>query len=106
MSVLEKPRTEPRKPKPVLSEGKRQERKLGWLLCAPAAIVMVAVTAYPILYSLWLSLQRYDLKFPDDREFVGLANYATVLSNQYWWTAFGVTTLITVVSVVVELVHL
>ena len=104
MSVLEKPRTVPRKPKPVLSEGKRQERKLGWLLCAPAAIVMVAVTAYPILYSLWLSLQRYDLKFPDDREFVGLANYATVLSNQYWWTAFGVTTLITVVSVVVELV--
>jgi multiple sugar transport system permease protein len=87
-----------------LSEGKRQERKLGWLLCAPAAIVMVAVTAYPILYSLWLSLQRYDLKFPQDREFVGLENYVTVLSNNYWWTSFGVTMLITVVSVVVELV--
>jgi len=87
-----------------LSEGKRQERKLGWLLCAPAAIVMVAVTAYPILYSLWLSLQRYDLKFPQDREFIGLTNYGTVLTNGYWWTAFGVTALITVVSVVVELV--
>jgi multiple sugar transport system permease protein len=86
-----------------LSEGKRQERKLGWLLCAPAAIVMVAVTAYPILYSFWLSLQRYDLKFPDERKFIGLANYATVLSNGYWWSAFGVTVLITVVSVVVEL---
>jgi len=93
-----------RRHRTVLSEGKRQERKLGWLLCAPAAIVMVAVTAYPILYSLWLSLQRYDLKFPQDREFVGLANYATVLGNSYWWTAFGVTALITVVSVVVELV--
>nr|WP_296067815.1 sugar ABC transporter permease [uncultured Actinoplanes sp.] len=93
-----------RRHRTVLSEGKRQERKLGWLLCAPAAIVMVAVTAYPILYSLWLSLQRYDLKFPQDREFVGLANYATVLGNGYWWTAFGVTALITVVSVVVELV--
>nr|WP_184956851.1 sugar ABC transporter permease [Actinoplanes abujensis] len=87
-----------------MSEGKKQERKLGWLLCAPAAIVMVAVTAYPIIYSIWLSLQRYDLKFPDDREFVGLANYATVLSNNYWWTAFGVTMLITVISVSVELV--
>jgi multiple sugar transport system permease protein len=87
-----------------ISEGKRQERRLGWLLCAPAAIVMVAVTAYPILYSLWLSLQRYDLKVPQDRQFVGLANYATVLGNGYWWTAFGVTMLITVVSVVVELV--
>jgi len=88
----------------VLSEGKRQERRLGWLLCAPAAIVMVTVTAYPILYSFWLSLQRYDLKFPQDRHFVGLTNYATVLTNNYWWTAFGVTMLITVVSVAVELV--
>jgi multiple sugar transport system permease protein len=103
VTVLEKERVVTPK-KAGLSEGKRQERRLGWLLCAPAAIVMVAVTAYPILYSLWLSLQRYDLKFPGDREFVGLANYVTVLSNQYWWTAFGVTTLITVVSVVVELV--
>jgi multiple sugar transport system permease protein len=90
--------------KAALSEGKRQERRLGWMLCAPAAIVMVAVTAYPILYSLWLSLQRYDLKFPEDRKFIGLTNYVTVLSNGYWWTAFGVTVLITVVSVVVELV--
>jgi multiple sugar transport system permease protein len=93
------------KPKKVpLSEGKRQERKLGWLLCAPAAVVMVAVTAYPILYSFWLSLQRYDLKFPDERKFIWFSNYVTVLSNNYWWTAFGVTMLITVVSVVVELV--
>jgi multiple sugar transport system permease protein len=65
---------------------------------------MVAVTAYPILYSVWLSLNRYDLKFPEDRKFIGLANYGTVLTNNYWWTAFGVTVLITVVSVVVELV--
>jgi multiple sugar transport system permease protein len=107
-AVQEKPQaTEQRRTrskKVPLSEGKRAERKLGWLLCAPAAIVMVAVTAYPILYSFWLSLQRYDLKFPDEREFVWFENYATVLGNSYWWTAFGVTMLITVVSVVVELV--
>jgi multiple sugar transport system permease protein len=90
--------------KPVLSEGKRAERRLGWLLCAPAVVVMLAVTAWPIIYSLWLSLQRYDLKFPDQREFVWFDNYVTVLSNGYWWTAFGVTAFITVISVVIELV--
>jgi multiple sugar transport system permease protein len=103
VAAPERPATRGRR-RAVLSEGKRQERRLGWLLCAPAAIVMVAVTAYPILYSLWLSFQRYDLKFPDERKFIGVANYVTVLSNGYWWTAFGVTVLITVVSVVVELV--
>ncbi|MFC4106358.1 carbohydrate ABC transporter permease [Micromonospora zhanjiangensis] len=90
--------------RPPLSEGKRAERRLGLLLCAPAALVMLLVTAYPILYSVWLSLQRFDLKFPDQTKFVGLDNYVTVLSNQYWWTAFGVTALITVVTVAVELV--
>ena len=109
MTVTEKEATKPasharRKAKEQLSEGKKAERRLGWLLCAPAALVMVAVAGYPILYSVWLSLQRFDLKFPQDREFIGLANYATVLSNQYWWTAFGVTVLITVVTVAIELV--
>lgn len=98
------PRQRTRRAKAPLSENKRAERRLGWLLCAPAALVMVLVTAYPILYSVWLSLQRFDLRFPDQREFVGLANYATVLTNQFWWTAFGVTALITVVTVVIELV--
>ncbi|MGH3680667.1 MAG: carbohydrate ABC transporter permease [Natronosporangium sp.] len=87
-----------------LSEGKRAERRLGWLLCAPAAVVMVAVTGWPIVYSVWLSLQRYDLRFPDEREFIGLSNYAAVLGNGFWWNAFGVTMLITVVSVAIELV--
>jgi multiple sugar transport system permease protein len=94
----------PRTGKPVLSEGKRAERRLGLLLAAPAAIIIVAVTAYPIIYALWLSLQRYDLRFPADQVFVGLSNYATVLGSSYWWSAFGVTMLITVVSVVIEFV--
>jgi multiple sugar transport system permease protein len=90
--------------KPVLSEGKRAERRLGLLLAAPAAIIIVAVTAYPIIYALWLSLQRYDLRFPGEQAFVGLSNYITVLGSSYWWSAFGVTMLITVVSVVIEFV--
>ena len=93
-----------RRARTPLSENKRAERRLGWLLCAPAALVMVLVTAYPIIYSVWLSLQRFDLRFPDQREFIGLENYATVLTNQFWWTAFGVTALITVVTVAIELV--
>ncbi|ALG06692.1 carbohydrate ABC transporter permease [Kibdelosporangium phytohabitans] len=93
-----------KKPKQELSEGKRAERKLGLLLCAPAAIVMIAVTGWPVIYSIWLSMQRYDLRFPNQSEFVFLDNYATVLGSGYWWDAFGLTMLITVVSVILELV--
>jgi multiple sugar transport system permease protein len=87
-----------------LSEGARAERRLGWMLCAPAVIVMIAVTAYPIFYAVYLSLQRYDLRFPNLAKFVGLSNYAAVLSSSYWWQALKVTAIITVFSIVIELV--
>ena len=80
------------------------ERRLGWMLCAPAVTVMLVVTAYPIAYAVWLSLQRYDLRFPDDREFIGLANYASVLSASQWWDSVLSTVIITVFSVIIELV--
>ena len=86
------------------TEAKRAERKLGLTLVAPAVIVMLAVTAYPVLYSVWLSLNRADLRRPDANKFIWFDNYITVLSSPIWWTAFGVTMLITVVSAFFELV--
>ena len=81
-----------------------REQRLAWCLCAPAVIAMLVVTAYPVLYSLWLSLFRYDLRFPDERKFIGLENYLTVLSSPVWWQSFFNTMLVTVGSVAVELV--
>jgi multiple sugar transport system permease protein len=90
--------------KAPLSEGARAERRLGWLLCAPAVIVMIAVTAYPVGYAVYLSLERYNLELPNAVKFIGLANYGAVLSSSYWWEALWVTVLITVVSVSITLV--
>ena len=87
-----------------LSEGARAERRLGWLLCAPAVIVMIAVTAYPIGYAVYLSLERYNLELPNAVKFIGLSNYAAVLTSPFWWHALVVTLVITVVSVAIELV--
>lgn len=84
--------------------GRSREARLGWLLCAPAVLAMLVVTAYPILYSVWLSLFRYDLRFPEGRSFIGLANYWSVLSSDLWWKALGNTLLVTIGSVSVELV--
>ncbi len=87
-----------------LSEGARAERRLGWLLCLPAVVIMLAVTAYPICYAIYLSLERYDLRFPSQAKFIGLTNYGTVLSSPFWWRALVVTVIITVVSVAIEFV--
>jgi multiple sugar transport system permease protein len=87
-----------------VSRGAKSGRRLAWLLCAPAVFAMLLVTAWPMLYSLYLSVFRYDLRFPDQRRFVGLDNYLSVLSSEVWWQAFFNTLLLTLVSVSVELV--
>ena len=74
------------------------------MLCAPAVIAMLLVTAYPIIYAFVLSLQEVDLRFPDEGGFVGLDNYATVLSSDLWWQGLFNTLFITIVSVAIELV--
>ncbi len=80
------------------------EQRLAFMLVAPAAILMLAVTAYPIGYAVWLSLQRNNLATPNDTGFIGLGNYQTILTDRYWWTALAVTLAITVVSVSIEFV--
>lgn len=87
-----------------LSARERAERRLGWMLSAPAVLVMLLVTAYPIGYAIVLSLQDRDLRFPDETRWVWFDNYATVLSSPQWWDVVAATVLITVVSVAIELV--
>jgi multiple sugar transport system permease protein len=89
---------------PKKSSRTRSERKLAWLLCAPAVVVMLAVTAYPIVYAFVLSLQKLDLRFPEQTEFIGLSNYGTVLSSELWWLDVFNTLIIMVISVSIELV--
>ncbi len=89
---------------PKVTERAREEHRLAWMLCAPAVITMVLVTGFPIAYAVYLSLQKYDLRFPDQKEFVGLSNYSDVLTSSTWWGDVWNTSLITIVSVSIELV--
>jgi multiple sugar transport system permease protein len=86
------------------TERARREQHLAWYLTIPAVIVMLAVTAYPMLRALWLSLFSYRLTDPDGREFVGLRNYAVILTDSLWWQDVYTTVLIMVVTVAAELV--
>jgi len=80
------------------------ENRLGRKLVLPAVIIMLFVTAFPILRALYLSFFDYWLTAPDEREFVGLSNYWAALTDGIFWRSTGVTVLIMVVTVAVELV--
>src|SRR5260370_13439338 len=85
-----------KKGKPQLSEGAKAERRLGFLLIAPAVLVMIAVTAYPVGYAIFLSLERYNLALPQATKFIGFGHYGARLSSPYSWHTLLVTAVITV----------
>ena len=86
-----------------MSRRQRSEHRLGWLLCAPAVTALVLVTAYPILYAVWLSFYKYDLRFPGQHVFVGLDNYVSILTSEVWWRDLVNTLIVTTGSVSIEL---
>ena len=87
-----------------LSERAKAEHRLGVLLTTPAVLVLFTVAGYPILYAAYESFFSYRLTTPGAREFVGFGNYLTILSDSLWWTDFGTTMEITVITVIVEFV--
>jgi len=61
------------------------EPSFAFLLNAPALLAIVGLVGYPIAYSLWLSLHRYNLKRPSLFRFIGFGNYVEILGSDEFW---------------------
>jgi multiple sugar transport system permease protein len=96
--------TAPVKTRAVVSDRARAETRLGQKLVAPAIVLMLLVTAFPMLRALYLSTFDYALTAPDDRSFVGFSNYLTALTDSLFWRTTLITVLYMVVTVAIELV--
>jgi multiple sugar transport system permease protein len=75
----------------------------GWRWLAPAVVVLLAVTAWPIGRAVWTSFTSDALTGSGDGAFVGTDNYADVLSSRAWWEAVAATLVIVVVMVALQL---
>ena len=89
-------------PRPRRATGAtRSESRLALYLIAPAALLMLAVVGYPIVYAIYLSLFR-DRRFAA-APFYGLGNYIDVLSDGRWWSDVGITTFFAVSTLIFEI---
>lgn len=62
-------------------------RFLPWLFIAPALLIYTVIVVYPMIYSSYLSLFRWDGISPH-KVFVGLQNYVILLTqNEVFWIA-------------------
>jgi multiple sugar transport system permease protein len=58
----------------------------GVLLLLPALLLLLLLTLYPVLYGAWISLFNKHSFFPE-QSFVGVANYAAILSDVEFWAS-------------------
>jgi multiple sugar transport system permease protein len=73
----------------------------GWLLVLPALLLILGLTIFPLIQSLTLSFQRWDLQ-SQEHPFVGLQNYRDALLDQRVWMALQNTGIIVVAAVALE----
>jgi len=78
------------------------ETDAGWVaaLNAPAVLLILSLVLYPVLYSLWVSMHRYNLRRPGRVEFVGLGNYGQILQDPLFWDAVRVSAFFALLAVV------
>ena len=81
----------------------RDAKRLPWLdpMVLPAAGALAVVVGYPVVYTLLLSLQDYNLLGTSPERFVGAANYRKLLDDPTFWQALRNTAIYTFGSVAV-----
>jgi multiple sugar transport system permease protein len=84
---------------------RKRMARLGWAFSAPALIVVAAVTIFPIVYSVIMSLSNVTVTASGiNLNGFTTSNYSLVLKNSTWHYALGFTVVYTFITVLVELI--
>jgi len=81
-----------------------RQRRLAWYLIVPAVLVVFLVIGYPLIQVLVYSVLKYKLDGVTPPSFVGLGNYAFILTDPDFWLAVQNTLVFSVFSVTLECV--
>ncbi|MBI2467394.1 MAG: sugar ABC transporter permease [Candidatus Rokubacteria bacterium] len=76
---------------------------IGVLTIAPGLLLILALTLYPVAYSIWLSLLEKHSFFPEQR-FVGLDNYVYLWGDAEFWTSLWLGVVYSVWTIALQIV--
>lgn len=84
-----------------LPSARRSDWRFKWLLVTPAALLILAISIYPLLFSIWVTFVNYDFQIPG-HAFVGLKNFEQVIFDPVARYSLLVTAGLTLSNVAVE----
>lgn len=79
-----------------------QDRRFGYMLVAPAVIVLLAITVYPLIYNVWNSFHNDVVTSGLPPTWSGVANYKRIFTDNLFIPSLVRTLGFTVVSVAIE----
>lgn len=82
----------------------RRERWTRRLPLMPALIYLIVVTQVPFLFTIWYSLQSWNLLSPATKHFAGISNYEAVFTDPTFRVSLLHTVLLTALTVVIAMV--
>jgi multiple sugar transport system permease protein len=77
------------------------ERHFKWFIVAPAVLLILALSVYPLIFSIWVAFVNYDFQIPG-HAFVGLGNFQQILDDPLAWSSLLTTVLLGLAAVTVE----
>jgi len=80
--------------------GLQLERHTFTLMIVPAAVTVLAIIVFPLLYTLWMAVQEYSMGANAAPRFLGLDNYVEAFNNQRFRETIPRTFYFTVLGVV------
>lgn len=75
-----------------------------WRMMLPLLIVMAAILAYPLIYSVWISFRDIEITKPHQNNFVGLSQYINIFQDPVYWTVLKNTFSFVAIAVSTELI--
>ena len=77
------------------------DRHFKWLLVAPGIALILALSVYPLLFSLWVNFVNYDFQIPG-HAFVGLKNFSQVVFDPVARWSLALTVMLSAANVTIE----
>lgn len=80
------------------------EKNINWIFPLPAAIFIVVMMVFPILYTFFVSFTDWNMSSGGTANFIGLGNYVAMFQEPRFYNAFWLTLYFTALAVSVETV--
>ncbi|MEM2045821.1 MAG: sugar ABC transporter permease [Nitrososphaerota archaeon] len=77
----------------------KEDIKFIILALTPSLLFILPFTFYPIGYAVYVSTQKYDLKYPEEIRFIGFDNFIQVINSYYFVDSVLATAIFAAISV-------